>query len=276
MPLCRATFDLNTNVSGSAHLKCKMNADFKRVNRSNLTQTPSAHRGEENRGSNRRLWGNPMRRRARNIGFIHRTYFTGLSLAYEITALFVHRPNLRKLMGFVGHYLRPKTNRLTPTFRPCGMDFAGEKNTPCLAAPERVARTLRSFIPMTNDIASKPSVDDSTDSGQSDACPFAADFPHMSSAAEAVKNYRENPSATWYNDNIDPNDSSGRYAFQRLRQTWFTPQVIPKFKLRRDDKFFAIGSCFARGLEHCLQRNGIAVESAAQEFSKLQPVNTET
>ena len=39
----------------------------------------------------------------------------------------------------------------------------------------------------------------------------------------------------------------------------------------RDDKFHAIGSCFARGLEWCLQKNGIAVESAAPEFSKLQP-----
>ena len=59
--------------------------------------------------------------------------------------------------------------------------------------------------------------------------------------------------------------------FQRLRQPWFTPHIVSKFKLHGDDKFYAIGSCFARGLEQCLQKNGIAVESAAPEFSKLQP-----
>ena len=42
-------------------------------------------------------------------------------------------------------------------------------------------------------------------------------------------------------------------AFQRLRHTWFTPRINPKFRLRRDDKFYAIGSCFARGLETYLE-----------------------
>jgi hypothetical protein len=106
---------------------------------------------------------------------------------------------------------------------------------------------------------------------------FAADhclFPEshqVFSAADAVKNYANNEARTWHKDNIDPDDLNGKYAFQRLRQTWFTPHVVPKFKLRRDDAFYAIGSCFARGLEQCLQENGIAVASAAPEFSKLQP-----
>ncbi len=103
-----------------------------------------------------------------------------------------------------------------------------------------------------------------------------AESHRVLSAADAVKNYATNQVRTWHKDNVDPDDLNGKYAFQRLRQTWFTPQVVPKFKLRRDDKFFAIGSCFARGLEHCLQKNGIAVESAAPEFSKLQPANRET
>ena len=34
---------------------------------------------------------------------------------------------------------------------------------------------------------------------------------------------------------------SGHYAFQRLRQTWFTPRVVPKFKFVPDDKFYAVG-----------------------------------
>ena len=131
-------------------------------------------------------------------------------------------------------------------------------------------------MPITSDIASETCVDDSIGSRQPTACLSPAKSLRVAGAAEAVNNYRENPAATWYKDNTDPNDSSGKYAFQRLRQTWFTPHVVPKFKLRRDDKFFAIGSCFARGLELCLRTNGIAVESAAPEFSKLQPANTET
>jgi hypothetical protein len=95
--------------------------------------------------------------------------------------------------------------------------------------------------------------------------------PYVVAAAEAMKNYAKNRARTWYKDGIDPNDQTGKYAFQRLRQTCFTPQVDPKFKLRRDDSFYAIGSCFARGLEHSLAKHKIAVESAAPEFAKFQP-----
>ena len=99
--------------------------------------------------------------------------------------------------------------------------------------------------------------------------------PHVATAAEAVKNYAKNRARTWYKDGVTPDDVTGKYAFQRLRQTWFTPQVDPKFKLRRDDKFYAIGSCFARGLENSLAGHKMTVESAAPEFAKLQPANKE-
>ncbi len=98
---------------------------------------------------------------------------------------------------------------------------------------------------------------------------------HIASAGEAMKNYKTNGASTWYKDTADPDDPAGKYAFQRLSRTWFTPQVDPKFKLRRDDKFYAIGSCFARGLEHSLAKHNIAVESAAPEFAKLQPAKRE-
>ena len=90
--------------------------------------------------------------------------------------------------------------------------------------------------------------------------------PYVATAAEAMKNYARNTARTWYKDGIDPNDQTGKYACQRLRQTWFAPQLDPKFKLRRDDKFYAIGSCFARGLESSLAGHKIAVESAAPEL----------
>jgi hypothetical protein len=97
---------------------------------------------------------------------------------------------------------------------------------------------------------------------------------YVATADEAMKNYTRNAARTWYKDGIDPNHQTGKYACQRLRHTWFTPQLDPKFKLRRDDKFYAIGSCFARGLEHSLAKHNIGVESAAPEFTKLQPAKT--
>ena len=98
---------------------------------------------------------------------------------------------------------------------------------------------------------------------------------YVASATEVSKNWRENHVNQWYKDGADPNDIRGNYAFQRLRQTWFTPKIDPKFKVRRDDKFYAIGSCFARGLEYALRSRKMAVESAASEFARLVPVNKE-
>ena len=100
--------------------------------------------------------------------------------------------------------------------------------------------------------------------------------PYVVTASEAFKNYRENPAAVWYKDGADPHDATGKYAFQRLRRPYFVPHLVPKFKLRRDDRFYAIGSCFARGLENTLAAQNIVVESAAPEFARLQPAKRET
>src|SRR6266496_2435056 len=108
-----------------------------------------------------------------------------------------------------------------------------------------------------------------------DNSPRLWESPYVATAADAMKNYSGNATRTWYKDGVEPNDPAGKYAFQRLRETWFTPRINPKFKLRRDDKFYAIGSCFARGLEHSLAKHNIAVESAAPEFAKLQPAKRE-
>ena len=123
----------------------------------------------------------------------------------------------------------------------------------------------------TNPTVSGPTVDESIESRSQNARQYSGQSPHVATAAEVMKNYRENPAAVWYKQRADPDDSNGKYAFQRLQRSLFTPHVVPKFKLRRNDAFYAIGSCFARGLENCLQSNGIAVESAAPEFSTLQP-----
>src|SRR6476646_4824264 len=96
----------------------------------------------------------------------------------------------------------------------------------------------------------------------------------VATAAKAMKNYLQNEARTWYKNGVEADDRDGKYAFQRLRDTWFSPHVRPKFKLCRQDKFYAIGSCFARGLESSLAGHNITVESAAPEFAKLQPANT--
>src|SRR3982751_908838 len=75
---------------------------------------------------------------------------------------------------------------------------------------------------------------------------------YIAAAAEALQNYIKNTARTWYKDGVGSHDDARKYAFQRLRETWFAPEVHPKFKLRREDKFYAIGSCFARGLESSL------------------------
>ena len=98
---------------------------------------------------------------------------------------------------------------------------------------------------------------------------------YVASATEVSNNWRENYANQWHKDGADPDDTTGPYAFQRLRQTWFTPKIDPKFKLRRDDMFYAIGSCFARGLEYALQRRKMSVESAAPEFARLVSVKKE-
>jgi len=98
---------------------------------------------------------------------------------------------------------------------------------------------------------------------------------YVATAKDALWNCNRNYARTWYKDDADPHDSTGNYAFQRLRQTWFTPSIKPKFKLHRDDKFYAIGSCFARGLESSLIGRKMTVESAAPEFARLQAVNKE-
>jgi hypothetical protein len=98
---------------------------------------------------------------------------------------------------------------------------------------------------------------------------------YVVTAAEAIKNYKENYARSWYKDGVDPDDPVGNHAFQRLRRSWFTPKIDPKFKLRSEDKFYAIGSCFARGLEHSLGKRNVVVESAAPEFARLQPITKE-
>lgn len=79
----------------------------------------------------------------------------------------------------------------------------------------------------------------------------------------------------WYRAGANPDDPGGKLAFQRLRQSLFTPQITPKFTMRREDKVYAIGSCFARGVENALSAHQIDVPSRTTEFDALPAVNGE-
>ena len=70
----------------------------------------------------------------------------------------------------------------------------------------------------------------------------------------------------WAKRDIDPKDPKGPYACQRLRQPRFTPWLEAEFRISREDRLFAIGSCFARGIENALKGRGFRVESAASDF----------
>jgi GSCFA family len=86
-------------------------------------------------------------------------------------------------------------------------------------------------------------------------------------------NLAQNQCGRWHQKHAAADDPNGTLAFQRLRRSLFSPGVKPSLKLRRDDKLFAIGSCFARGIEKALLARKMEVLSAAPEFASLETIN---
>lgn len=88
-------------------------------------------------------------------------------------------------------------------------------------------------------------------------------------AKEAWKNFATNTGSRWHQHGADARQSDGPLAFQRLRVSPFTPNVVPHFKIRRNDKIYAIGSCFARGVESALLGRKMEVLSRSEEFDRF-------
>jgi len=88
-------------------------------------------------------------------------------------------------------------------------------------------------------------------------------------------NRAQNHYGRWHERGALPYQPNGRLAFQRLRQPLFVPAIRPAFTLRREDKLFAIGSCFARGIECALVEQEMAVLSRATEFDSFPAINNE-
>jgi hypothetical protein len=97
---------------------------------------------------------------------------------------------------------------------------------------------------------------------------------YIASTEQALCNWSESRSR-WHKKGALPNQADGTLAFQRLRQQLFTPLIKPGFKLKREDKLFAIGSCFARGVEWALADKKMEVLSRATEFDSFATRNNE-
>jgi hypothetical protein len=99
---------------------------------------------------------------------------------------------------------------------------------------------------------------------------------YIASAKQARHNFENSCYSRWHKKGALPNQADGMLAFQRLRQQLFTPVITPGFKLKREDKLFAIGSCFARGVEAALVGKKMEVLSRAREFDSFRTRNNES
>ncbi len=87
---------------------------------------------------------------------------------------------------------------------------------------------------------------------------------------EATRLLVSNEHSRWYKDGIDV-DAEGAFAVQRLQRRLFEPAIPdPDFRMDRDDALFAMGSCFARGIENAMVGAGFDVRSAAEEFDDFE------
>ena len=86
------------------------------------------------------------------------------------------------------------------------------------------------------------------------------------SQADARGSVASNRSARWSSGwEIEPAPET---AWARLGAPLFRPDVPAGFEIRREDEIFAIGSCFARGVEGALRARGFAVASLTSQFDR--------
>jgi hypothetical protein len=93
-------------------------------------------------------------------------------------------------------------------------------------------------------------------------------------AAQAKRNFASSYSC-WHRKEALPSEVNGTLACQRLREPLFTAAISPGFKMEREDKIFAIGSCFARGVELALIGQKMDVLSKTAEFDSFPAISDE-
>lgn len=77
----------------------------------------------------------------------------------------------------------------------------------------------------------------------------------------------------WHKDGINTADENGDLAVNRLNNPVLQMFADPSASLSKNSSFFMIGSCFARGLESALTREGFEVLSLTDEFSRWRAIN---
>jgi len=100
-------------------------------------------------------------------------------------------------------------------------------------------------------------------------------FVSSATTEQVLRNSDANEFQRWYRNDVPADQPDGKLAFQRLRQPLFTPFIMRGFKMERHDKIYAIGSCFARGVENALVGQQMQVLSRATEFDAFPAVNNE-
>lgn len=97
---------------------------------------------------------------------------------------------------------------------------------------------------------------------------------YVADAQTARRSLDENPGSRWHQKDLEARGAEN-LACKRLHAPLFTPFVKPGFKISPADKFFAIGSCFARALENTLLGRKMTVLSVAREFASFQTTRKE-
>ncbi len=87
--------------------------------------------------------------------------------------------------------------------------------------------------------------------------------PDRIDGATAWQNLLRSASSRW-SDGHDPGDQQTAHA--RISRGLAIPRMEPKFRLRPDDVYFCIGSCFARNIEEHLIYRDLAVISRSVPF----------
>jgi hypothetical protein len=76
--------------------------------------------------------------------------------------------------------------------------------------------------------------------------------PHVTPYEAIALNYRQNAFKRWIDTGDDANSAQSRF-----KQDFFYVDSTPKFRMKKTDKVFAIGSCFARNIERELAAHGM-------------------
>lgn len=102
------------------------------------------------------------------------------------------------------------------------------------------------------------------------AAPARPDYTVRVAGDLAWRNALKIQHSRWYDENGQKDHPD--HAKVRLKGQPPYARVEPRFRLKPDDRFFCIGSCFARNIEEWLIYNGITVLSKRLAFPKAEGV----